>query len=85
MYASHRAARRALLFGHELPADVIYRILFEGLCRVAALLGAVVYEPVLAHVEVTPARAATSWMVTALFERTDRLWTRCFMLRCRMV
>src|SRR6185437_15479834 len=57
--AGDRAVWRAGFFRKELAANVGYGILFQGCARIAALLRAVMYQPVFANVEVSRARAAT--------------------------
>src|SRR5262249_24091100 len=58
MHAADRAIRRARLRCREFPPDVLDRVVFERYPWIPALLRTVVYEAVLADVEVAGAGAA---------------------------
>src|SRR5262245_59550998 len=58
MDAADGAVRRARLRRRELALDVLDGVVLQRNSRVAALLRAVVHEPLLADVEVARARAA---------------------------
>src|SRR5437660_11770125 len=58
MDARHRAVRGAGLLCQIFAADVFDGVLLQRDPRIAALLRAVVHQPVLANVEITRARAA---------------------------
>src|SRR5580765_7838638 len=56
--AGYSAVGRAALFGDVFAANVLDRVFVQRLRRIAALLRAIVHEPVLADIQVARAGAA---------------------------
>src|SRR5215475_10145870 len=58
VHAGNGAVRRAGLLGEILAPHMFPRVLLKGNAGIAALLGAVVHQPVLADIEIASARPA---------------------------
>src|SRR6266566_3366596 len=65
VHAGNRTMRRARLLSHILAADVFYGVLLEWNRRIAALLRAVVHQPVFADVEISRTCPAAPGVRTA--------------------
>ncbi len=66
VHAGYGASRRARLDGAVFAADVFHGVLQQRLAGVAALLGAVVYQPVFADIKVAGPGAAARLIFPAL-------------------
>src|SRR5579863_5754335 len=66
MHARYGAVRRAGFLGEEFAAQVVASVGFERNAGIAALLRAVMHQPIFANVEIPPARAAAPVVGLAL-------------------